>query len=300
MFKKVAIFGLGLLGGSICKALKKLDPRVEISAYGRNQKKLEKALEDGNVWRTGNISDADIKGIELIIVSIPVVSSVKIIKNVLGNKNLSEKSLVIDVGSVKKTIINALTKVNRADRFIGCHPMAGSEKTGYENSRYDLFHNSSVIITPGEFNEKEDIIRISRFWEALGSKIIVVSPEIHDFVISITSHLPHIISCLMIDVISEVLNEGQNKLLAKSMLETGSIKIDKNKAEFFIGKGFKDMTRTATGSPDMWTDICKFNSENIDKSIEMFLDKIDNFKKMLNNNDENNGVKLFLEKNQIL
>ena len=258
MFKKIAIFGLGLLGGSVCKGIKRLDDGIEIIAYGRDIKKLQKAMEEGNVASVGDINHPVLKGVDLIIVSTPVVISIDIIKDILNRPDLGDDALVIDVGSVKGVIISEVEKTNRADRFVGCHPMAGSEKTGYKHSSHDLFYDASVIITPNRFNSDNEIERIKRFWQINGSRTHVLSAELHDAIVSLTSHLPHMMACSLVDIL---------KHRTETDLEMGDV-------EYLVGNGFRDVTRISSGSPDVWTDISLLNRDNIYLSITVLIEKL--------------------------
>ena len=258
MLKKIAVFGLGLLGGSVCKSLKKIDRNIEIAAYGRDVRKLQKALDEGNVDSVGDINQPVLKGVDLVIVSTPVVISIDIIKDILNRPDLGDDALVIDVGSVKGVIINEVEKNNRADRFIGCHPMAGSEKIGYEYSIHDLFHNASVIITPNRFNSDNEIEKIKSFWQMNGSNVHIQSAEQHDAIVALTSHLPHIVACSVVDVLKD---------------KTGTV-YNKGDIECLIGNGFKDVTRISSGSPDVWTDISLLNRGNIHLSVDNLIEKL--------------------------
>ncbi len=285
-FKKIALFGLGLLGGSICKDLRKLSDNVELLAFVRNPDKLVTAINDGLVDYIGSIKEPDLKGVDLIIVALPVIISIDIISDILNNSDLGRKALVIDVGSVKGAILNSIIKNKRADRFVGCHPMAGSEKDGYQNSSEGLFINASVILTPNKFNYNEDIERIRRFWHSLKAKTIVLSADLHDLIVSHTSHLPHLVACLIVDIYNELTTE----ISLKEHLEA-------DKFKYFIGKGFKDVTRISSGLSHIWTDISILNSTNISKSIEKLIKKLEVLKDILDSeNIDTEKLKLFFNR----
>lgn len=247
MFHKVAVFGLGLLGGSLAKALRKRFTDVEIVAFGRDPGKIKTALVDGCVDRMGDAADPDLAGIELVVVSVPVIASIQIIRSILDNATLEERALVIDVGSVKGEIVSSIECHEKAAQFIGCHPMAGSEKSGFEHVEADLYDGSSVIITPHEKNSSVDIDTVAGLWQSLNARTIVVPPELHDLIVAYTSHLPHMVSCA---VVEQLMNSSLTERLGESLAS-------------FIGKGFMDVTRIAAGSPDMWREICLMNREKI-------------------------------------
>jgi prephenate dehydrogenase len=259
MFKKIAILGLGLLGGSICKGMKKLSPEIYISAYGRDVAKLQPALRGGYVDEVRGYDALSLSGIELAVVAMPIGASIEMIKQLLGHHELRDDSIVIDVGSVKEKIISSIQECRGAGRFIGCHPMAGSEKMGFEYSSASLFNEASVIITPHPNNRDMDITRIRELWEVLGAKCFIVSPHEHDSFVSYTSHLPHMIASSLVSL----LNDFAHDHVASANLKA------------FIGRGFMDMTRISSGSPDMWRDIVLFNRRNILESLSLMIDRLE-------------------------
>jgi prephenate dehydrogenase len=265
MFKRVAVFGLGLLGGSICRALKKQNPGIVISAYGRDPAKLAPALKAKIVDSAGGFDDADLSGVELAVVSTPVDASIDIIRNILSGGALDPSAFVIDVGSVKESVVRAVDGLDRAGQFIGCHPMAGSEKMGFEHSRDDLYEGATVIITPHARNREIDIGLIRRFWEGLKSRTVVVTPEEHDLLAAYTSHLPHVAASSLVRVF-ESFRQGHEPSAGM---------------ELFIGKGFLDVTRVSSGSPDMWRDIVISNRGNIIAALDGMIGELDSVRKLL-------------------
>ncbi|MBP7735193.1 MAG: prephenate dehydrogenase [Spirochaetes bacterium] len=265
MFNKVAIFGLGLLGGSICRALKKIDPGIFIAAYGRNAARLEPALAEKFVDSIGAFDRISLSGVDLAVVSTPVDSSVEIIGKILTAGDLDPRTIVIDVGSVKDVIMREIGRLDRAGQFIGCHPMAGSEKTGYDSGRPDLYNGSSVIITPHGGNRPEDVGQVARFWESLGARTVTVSPEEHDLLVTYTSHLPHLVASALVAVFDDF------RAAHDPACGIGA----------FIGNGFRDATRISAGSPDMWRDIVLQNRGNISASIEVMIGELKRLKAVI-------------------
>jgi prephenate dehydrogenase len=263
MFNSIAVFGLGLLGGSVCKCLKRRDPGVRIAAYGRDPRRMEGALAEGLVDAAGGFGDASLDGVDLAVVSTPVDSSIEIVGKLLRSPDLGPAALVIDVGSVKETIIRSVEPFARADRFIGCHPMAGSEKMGYEHSRADLFEGASVIITPHARNGAADVRAIAGFWERLGAVTTVVSPAEHDVIAAYTSHLPHMAASALVRVFDDFRSGRAG--------DVGP----------FIGRGFRDMTRLSSGSPDMWRDIAMHNRDNIIEALDRMMAELARLKAAL-------------------
>ncbi len=267
MRKKIAVIGLGLLGGSLSKSIKKEIPEVMIRAYGINPNKLRKALDDRSVDSIGLIDELDVKEFGLIIVSTPVAVSVEIIRNILQDPGLAGDTLIIDVGSVKNPIIEEVKSLKNAGQFIGCHPMAGSEDAGYNYSTGTMFHSASVIITPHERNSEEDIKEIAGFWQTLKSTVFIVPPYIHDIAVAYTSHMPHMAACSVI------------KTLMNFLSKSSKIK-DIN---HFIGNGLLDVTRISSGLPEIWKDIALLNKDNIVSALTMFIRELSNLKDRINN-----------------
>jgi prephenate dehydrogenase len=269
-FRNVAVFGLGLLGGSLCKSIRRVDPGVKLSAFGRNPDRLKPALDDGAVDRIGRQDDADIGDADLVVVSMPVAVSIELIRDILNRDDLMPGALVIDVGSVKEDIVADAARQSRGASFIGCHPMAGSEKSGYAHGRDDLYSGSSVIITPHEMNRDEDVDAVRRFWEALGAKTVLTPPDMHDILVSRTSHLPHMAACVLVEQLDA----------AVGALGAGE------RAGFFIGNGFRDTTRIAAGSEEIWSEICSQNADNIIAAMDDYGKRLDELKEMIRNTAE--------------
>jgi len=269
MFKKVAVFGFGLLGGSIAKGLREISTETEIVAIGRSLEKLKPALADGVVNVISSYDDYSLSEVDLVVVSVPVIISISMIRDILNRPDLEKHALVIDVGSVKGSIEREILEMENAARFVGCHPMAGSEKMGYEHSSGELYKNASVIIAPSSKNREEDIERISGLWRSLGARITIVSGERHDELVAYTSHLPHLVSSLVV-----------------RMLEKGVSGIEPEYLTDFIGNGFRDVSRIAAGSPDMWRDIIALNKDNINRSIGELIEYLNELREMVMKSDQ--------------
>ncbi len=245
MFSEIAVFGLGLLGGSICRGLRRIPHNGRITAFARDPRRLAPALDDGTIDSAERIDGAVIRDADLVILCTPVFNSIELLERLLDDADLGPRSLVIDVGSVKGPIVRAALRHSRADRFVGCHPMAGSEKTGYDASRADLYDGASVIVTPHEKNGSADLQRIARFWESLGARVTEADANLHDSIVAHTSHLPHLLACSAAHAV-----RGYSGSMGPEI-------------RHFIGNGFLDVTRIAAGSPEMWTDIFMANRESL-------------------------------------
>lgn len=261
MLNNFGFWGLGLLGGSASRSLRGIRSDAYIKAFVRSKSEYCEALSDGVLNELCEAGNADLSGLDLLVVSVPVATSLSVISEIINNPTLPEHCLVIDVGSVKKDIIEMIEKSDKASRFIGCHPMAGSEKSGYGHSRPDLYFDAPVIITPNRFNEKSDLETVESFWTELGARVIYLDAEQHDAVMARSSHLPH--------------------LAAVALTLSVTDYFDKNKSidiSNFIGGGYKDTTRIAAGSVEMWGDICLHNREFIITAIDEYIETLSNVK----------------------
>jgi prephenate dehydrogenase len=250
---RIAIYGLGLLGGSLCRAVKVRNPRAKIYAFNRSRPALEKAKSCGAVDVILDRCALPDGGVDLAVVALPVRISVGIINMLLDNSRGSE--IIIDVGSVKGGIVEGIIGHKNASRFVPCHPMAGSERTGFDASDPLLFKNASVIITPHIKNSSDDCDKVSDFWKSLDARVTFCDAAYHDRIVAFTSHLPQMVSsALALSVFESV---GSNDLLP------------------FTGKGFRDMTRLAAGSAEMWTEIGFMNAQAIIEAIDMCMNELE-------------------------
>ncbi len=267
MIRSLAVIGLGLLGGSVCRKVKELSPDTIISAYGRNQDVLRDAKKDNVIDGYGTIDDINLQNVELVIVATPVLASIEIILNILDDRNIDDNTLVIDVGSVKQGICQSIIPHLESHRFIGCHPMAGSEKSGYSYSRSNMLENASVIITPHEKNDKKDIKKIVEFWRWLGGKTVLTDADAHDAMVARTSHLPHLLSSCLMEYLGNNDTDGNASYLA------------------FSGNGLRDMTRLAGGSPDLWADIVSLNKNQVIDALDQYMDLLSKVREQMLKDD---------------
>ncbi len=275
MFRRVAVVGLGLLGGSLCRALKETDASVNITAFARDVARIMPALSMGMIDRALPMDEISPAGMDLAVIASPVLSSIESLGKILANPELGG-CLVIDVGSVKAPLVALADSHPRGGRFVGCHPMAGSEKSGYEHSNGALYRGASVIITPGKKNAEDDIRAVERFWASLGARTVRCAAEEHDRLVAITSHVPHLAACAVADLVADAAAGAD---LAP-----------------FIGNGFRDLTRIAMGSPDMWTDIEAANAANIVRAIDDLTGKLEYIRRFIAEGRHGAEGRAFLER----
>lgn len=247
-FKKIAIIGLGLIGGSIAKAIKFIDPSVEIYSLKRKDKDITLALKEKIINRTFYLDEL-VDKTELIIIATPIETIIPIAEKIANLYQGANQKIIIDVGSVKEKIVKKFEKLNKNNLdFIGTHPMAGSEKAGFENSRADLFLNYPWLITPHKLNKKENIEKIKELIKNLGSIPILTNAKNHDLITARVSHLVFLLSKLLFIYVYE-----KNKNWIK-----------------FAGTGFKTTTRLTSSNPLMHSQIFINNYQNIQKELRFF------------------------------
>ena len=243
-FQTVATVGLGLIGGSVGLALRKWRPAVKVVGIGRDRKRLKMAKDRGAVtsWTTDmaeGLAEAD-----LVVVCTPVGRIVEDVRR--AAEHCRPGTLITDAGSTKESIVKALDEgLPRDCRFLGSHPIAGSEKSGIEHARAKLFKNRPAIITPTDNTRAEDIDRLRAFWEGLRAKVYELSPAEHDEILACTSHVPHAVAAALVAAIPE-------RFLR------------------YAGTGLASTTRIARGDAGVWKPILVENRANVVKALERF------------------------------
>lgn len=261
MINKITIIGVGLIGGSLAKAIKENNLAKVVFGYGRDLNRLEKAKKANVIDQfSTNLKDA-INDSDIVIIATPVGSFKEILIEI--KPFLTSKIVISDVGSTKTNIalIVSQTLGDYSNYFIPAHPIAGKEKSGFEASEANLFNNRKVIITPLETSSPDSINLIQKMWEGTGADVDFMSPESHDELLGMTSHLPHMLAFSLV-----------NYLISKNP-----------SASIYAAGGFKDFSRIASGDAVMWRDICIQNKDQIishikgyQKTLNSLVDAIEN------------------------
>ncbi|MCR5417360.1 MAG: prephenate dehydrogenase [Lachnospiraceae bacterium] len=268
----IGFFGLGLIGGSIARALRNALPGAVIKACDRDRASLDLALRDGVVNEAFDTPSGDFLSCEVLFLCAPVLENDSMILE-LSDK-IGDNTLITDVGSVKKSTCQAIASTPLAKAFIGGHPMAGSEKTGYANSGASLLENAYYILTPSEQVSEEKVAFFRELIAKTGAIPIVMSPDKHDEVTAAISHLPHIVAAALVSLIRDMDDEDRTmKLIAAG--------------------GFKDITRIASSSPVMWQSICRANSENITDMLEAYIRSLEEILSIVQKRDLDALYQLF-------
>ncbi|MDY6861518.1 MAG: prephenate dehydrogenase/arogenate dehydrogenase family protein [Thermodesulfobacteriota bacterium] len=278
-FKKIAIIGVGLIGGSFARSLKKYALCKEIIGYGRSEKNLKKALNLGVIDDYRREFSEDMKDFDLILLATPVSTIVTITKNIIPF--LKPGTIVFDAGSVKGKIVKDVESFLPAHiTFIGGHPIAGRENSGVEAAQDDLFFGHKMVFTPTSITSKEKLKKLMDLWAKIGCEIIIMDKDYHDEIFSQISHLPHVIAYCLVNSIFEYF--GKHDVITN-----------------FSAGGFKDYTRIAQSHPEMWKDILLMNKKNILNAIDSFLHYLLMLKGFLSEDDEEKLLREFIKSREI-
>ncbi len=261
LFDKMAIIGVGLIGGSLALKLKELKMVNTVIGFGRTEQNLIDAKKIGAIDEYYT-DFSHLKDVDIVIVATPVSSIVHIAKQVA--QFCRKDTIITDVGSVKEDIVQELERQHI--NFVGGHPIAGTENSGAKAAFSSLFVNRRCVLTPTKRTDQAALTQLKLMWESVGAKVIMMEPSLHDKIFAAISHLPHVIAYSLMKC-------------ADSMDD-----IDKNIMSYSAG-GFLDFTRIASSDPEMWRDICIMNKSNIIEMIRRFEEELGEIKKAINASD---------------
>jgi len=273
--EKLYIFGVGLIGGSIALKARSLNIFDEIVGIGRSGgNSLESLVTSGALDYSSTEIGIDINKASLIIIAAPVAQTKLILKKIEPFLNIN--TIITDVGSTK-TIVMTEAKLILKDKFsqfIGSHPIAGSEKHGASAAKKDLFYGKNIILTPNNENPLGRIIKLTKFWESLGGVVTKMKADEHDQIFSTISHLPHLLAFGLVNLINN--KKNKNDLLN------------------FAASGFRDFSRIAASSPEVWRDISIQNQESVIKDLKLFQKEIAKLTNFLEKKDQK-GLEEYLK-----
>ena len=271
MMKKVCIIGIGLIGGSLAKAINKTHQSEIVFGFGRDKSRLEKAQKSNVIDQYSTDIGEALDGSNMVIIATPVGSYESILR--LMKPHIVKDMIISDVGSTKVSVIEAVKTVfgNTLDNFIPAHPISGKEKVGFEVSDADLFVDKKVIITPHENNNPDSIKILVNMWKEVGAEVDFMTPESHDDLLGMTSHLPHMLAFSLV-----------NYLISKHP-----------EASVYAAGGFKDFSRIASGDAIMWRDICLNNRDSIVEHIKGYQDSLNTLVDAINSQNKEQLESLF-------
>ncbi len=259
MIGRLVVVGVGLLGGSVALAARASGVAREIVGVGRDRQRLEGPLRAGLVDRIATDVAAGVDGADCVVLAATVGANERLLESIWAR--VPAGALLTDVGSTKRRIVTAAERLaaGRPLAFLGSHPMAGSEKSGWQVARADLFRGATVIVTPTDATEPRAIKGVSALWEALGARVSALDPETHDRTVAAISHLPHVVAWALVDAVGR--------------FEPGALA--------FAARGFKDTTRIAASDPPMWRDVLLDNADAIRASLGAFRAALDELERLL-------------------
>ena len=280
MFKKVCIIGCGLIGSSIARGIKKNKLATKLVSSNRSNSINKKVIRLKIVDEASSDTKKIVKGSDLIIIASPLNSYKNIILKI--KSSLKNGAILTDVGSVKKNVISLIEKnIPKNVSWVSSHPIAGTEESGPESGFSELFKNRWCILTPSKKSKSKDVKLLEKFWQKLGSKVDVMNTKQHDYILSITSHMPHLIAY---NIVNTTLKIKKKK--------------DHNIVKYSAG-GLRDFTRIAASNPIMWRDIFIQNRENTSKMIDKFIENLIDLKKAIKSKNEKKLEKIFRKTKKI-
>ena len=280
MFKKVCIIGCGLIGSSLARAIKKHNLSEKIVSSNRSDIVNKKVLGLKIVDDSSSDTQKMAKDSDLIIIATPLSSYENVILKI--KNSLKNGMILTDVGSVKERVISLVEKAIPKDAsWIPSHPIAGTEESGPEAGFSELFKNRWCILTPSKKAKEKDIDTLKSFWKKIGSKVDIMDAKQHDYILSITSHIPHLVAYNIVNTSINIQEEKQSAIIKYS------------------AGGLRDFTRIAASNPIMWRDIFIQNKTNTSKEIEKFIANLEDLKNAIENEDGKKLEEIFTKTKKI-
>lgn len=274
-FKKICILGMGFIGGSIGMTVRKKKLASHVFGISRKKETIRKALEKGAIDSGTTKLREGAADCDLLIIAVPVSIIPGMVKKAIPF--LKRGSIITDVGSTKKKIVEEIDKLVPGNiGFVGSHPLAGSEKSGIDAATDSLFTKRTCIITPGHKSSEAIINKVKRFWESLTMQVLIMKPEEHDFILALTSHLPHLTAAALVNMTEDFRQEDSRIISA-------------------VASGFLDTTRIAGSSPALWHDICMSNRKAIVSTLKTYRELLRKIETAIKNGESRTLIK-FLEK----
>jgi prephenate dehydrogenase len=259
VIQRLAVVGVELLGGSVAKAARAQGLAREIVGVGRDPRRLAPALADGTLDRVATDLAAGVADADFVLLAVPVRTIEGLLEPVW--RTVPDGAVVTDVGSTKRRIVRAAERLAAARplAFVGGHPMAGSEQSGYGVARADLFHRAVVVLTPTDATEPRALKAVTEFWEGFGARVSALDPDTHDRAVAAISHLPHLVAYALVDGVAR--------------FEPAALEL--------AARGFKDTTRIAAADARVWEEIFLANRDALSRSLEGFRDALGDLERLI-------------------
>lgn len=276
----LAVIGVGLIGGSLAMALKAGKRVGKVIGAGRSRANLERALGLGVIDAIADNPARAAEQADIILLAVPVNAIAGLLEALLPV--LDENKVVTDAGSVKAGVCEAAAAVlgDRISRFVPGHPVAGKEHSGVNAATADLFENHNVVLTPLARTDAAALERIRQMWTAAGARVSTMEVMRHDRVLSVTSHLPHVLAYTMVDFFADAGHDHDHDLAHCYDMAAG---------------GFYDFTRTASSDPEMWRDICLMNRGQILRHMDRFTERLRHIGRLIDQYDGDTLERLFTD-----
>jgi prephenate dehydrogenase len=269
-FERVSIIGVGLLGGSLAKVLRKLGLAKSIVGYGRNKANLNEAKNLNIIDDVAPDIQSAARDADLIVFCSPVQTIAQLAMEM--SPHLKPGCLVTDVGSTKETLVLDMEKfIPDGISFIGAHPIAGGEMSGFRLSSDTLFDDAHCIITPTDKSDPESLKIAIELWKTIGMHVSIMDAKEHDFIFGAVSHLPHVLIFALMNTLGDLKSENYDRITS------------------FSGAGLRDITRTAASEPAMWRDICLSNKDSILHFLDLFQETLNHLRSSI---EQENGTLL--------
>ncbi len=273
-WQKVTLIGVGLLGGSLGLSIRRKRLAARVCGLVRRRESVGECESLGVVDEAVCDLEAAAQEADLVVFCTPIAQMLPLARQILPH--LKAGTVVTDVGGVKGQVVRDLEPLLAGAKvhFVGSHPMAGGEKMGVSAAREDLFQNAVTVVTPTPRSHGPSVRQIESLWTALGSRVLRLSPEAHDDLVSRSSHLVHVVAAELANYVLSPIHPKEQSLLCAT--------------------GFKDTTRIASGSPEMWRDIAMNNRENLSRVLGVFIEDLQEFQLALQDGDQG-AVQEFFE-----
>lgn len=265
MIGRLGLIGVGLIGGSLAAALRAADYVGEVVGYGRSLANLEDATRLGLIDAALPSPEAVAREADVIVIAVPVGGITASLAQIAGS--IPAHAIVTDVGSVKRGVVEAARDVLPANfrRFVGGHPIAGTERSGAVAARADLFHGRRVVLTPDADTDADAIAQVQAMWRAAGAEVAHMPATEHDRILAASSHLPHALAYALVDML---------------------VRMDEHRAVFDCAAGgFRDFTRIAASDPTMWRDIFVANADHVVALLRQYQDEIETLAQAIERGD---------------
>ena len=280
MFKKICIIGCGLIGSSLARPVKKNNLAEKIVSSNRSDAVNKKVIELKIVDDSSSDTKKMVDGSDLVVIATPLSSYEDVISKI--KNSLKNGVILTDVGSVKGNVINLIEKnISESISWIPSHPIAGTEESGPGAGFSELFQNRWCILTPSKKAKEKDVKLLETFWKKIGSKVDIMDAKQHDYILSITSHIPHLIAYNIVNTSIKIQDEKESSIVKYS------------------AGGLRDFTRIAASNPIMWRDVFIQNKKNTSEMIDKFIENLEGLKKAIENEDGKKLEEIFTKTQKI-